>query len=535
MRELLKLLIVDDEFHVRNILKTCVNWQELGIKIIGEASGTVEALELVETTQPDIIFTDICMPGMDGIEFSKKVIENFPAIMIVIITGHEEFEYAQKGISLGVSGFILKPINDEEITKIIQKIQKRIHDIKEHNEDFERIKLQLEENKPYLKEKFLNELISNELSKDEIKDKLSFYELDFHDSSFEVACIQVFDDHGFGKSGEGDKLILETQTMNLIEESISQYKRLIIFFDNKQRIVIINNSNDYSLTAICESLIYMAQKHMKISVSIGIGQKQNKISAISSSYKQAKRALEYRVIIGNNRVVSYNDVNLASGKSKPFDYDKAESLSFFIMASMGKQAIKCIDTFYEDISTDGSTTMNSARVIASNVVSIILNAILELGMNVEEVYRDGRDPYSQIFELDTIPMVKRHLKNLITKTIVEINGVYTGKVANLIKNIQEFLNKNLNDSSISLTSIATHFHVNSSYLSRIFKKETAMTFMEYLMHIRMERAIMLIEGTDRKAYMISELVGISEPSYFSKCFKRYTGLSMTEYRAKNVE
>ena len=101
----LKVFIVDDEYLIRNLLKLRVHWERLGMKISGEASSAGEALELINEIQPDILFTDICMPSMDGIEFSRIVMERFPQIIIVVITGHEEFKYAQTSVKLGISDF----------------------------------------------------------------------------------------------------------------------------------------------------------------------------------------------------------------------------------------------------------------------------------------------------------------------------------------------------------------------------------------------------------------------------------------------
>ena len=122
----LKVLIVDDEYLIRNLLKLRINWDEYGMTVVGEASNAREALDMIDEYMPDIIFTDICMPYMDGIEFSKIALERYPDIKILILTGHDEFEYARRSIKIGVSDFILKPINVNEIEKSLLKLKKKI-------------------------------------------------------------------------------------------------------------------------------------------------------------------------------------------------------------------------------------------------------------------------------------------------------------------------------------------------------------------------------------------------------------------------
>jgi two-component system response regulator YesN len=175
----LRVLIVDDEYMVRGLLKRCIDWNEIGMEIIGEASGAQEALELTDKLSPDIIFTDICMPYIDGIELSRLVFEKYPNIKIVILTGYEEFEYAKKSLKLGIADFLLKPINDDEIRKSALDMKEKIEAERSHSNEYNRLKTLLEENRPYLKEKFLNEFIRGDMSEAEIFEKQAYFDLNF--------------------------------------------------------------------------------------------------------------------------------------------------------------------------------------------------------------------------------------------------------------------------------------------------------------------------------------------------------------------
>lgn len=122
----LKVLIVDDEHLIRNLLRMRIDWVAQGMEIVGEAANAEEAMVLVEQLQPDIIFTDIYMPKIDGIEFSEQVLAIFPHIKIVIVTGHDEFEYARRSIKIGVFEFILKPIRPAELLQVTSKLRQKI-------------------------------------------------------------------------------------------------------------------------------------------------------------------------------------------------------------------------------------------------------------------------------------------------------------------------------------------------------------------------------------------------------------------------
>ena len=121
-RNLLKVLIVDDEQNTRNLLKLCIDWDSLGMDIIGDADSGIEALDIMQETKPDIVLTDIEMPYMDGLMLSKQIMSQFIDVYVVILTAHEQFSYAQQAITIGVSDFILKPIDPELITNTLKKL-----------------------------------------------------------------------------------------------------------------------------------------------------------------------------------------------------------------------------------------------------------------------------------------------------------------------------------------------------------------------------------------------------------------------------
>ncbi|WKL04623.1 response regulator [Paenibacillus amylolyticus] len=137
--EPLKVLIVDDEYLIRNLLRMRIDWKQQGMTIIGEASDAEEALNQVELLRPDIVFTDIYMPKMDGIELSGILMERYPNIKIVVVTGHDEFEYARQSVKLGISDFILKPIRASELLQVTAKLRVAIE--QEIGREYELMKL----------------------------------------------------------------------------------------------------------------------------------------------------------------------------------------------------------------------------------------------------------------------------------------------------------------------------------------------------------------------------------------------------------
>ncbi|MBE5828726.1 MAG: response regulator [Butyrivibrio sp.] len=117
-----KVLIVDDEKYVRMGIKSDTDWALIGCEVVGEASNGLEALEVAETTRPDLVVSDIRMPKMDGIELAEKLIEKYPGVKVIFLTAYNEFEYARQAVRIGVSDYLLKPFSDGELEGSIQRL-----------------------------------------------------------------------------------------------------------------------------------------------------------------------------------------------------------------------------------------------------------------------------------------------------------------------------------------------------------------------------------------------------------------------------
>ena len=192
-QQLLKVLIVDDEYLIRNLLRMRVDWQQQGMHIVGEASNAAEALEQVELLHPDIVFTDIYMPSMDGIELSGLILERYPSVKIVVVTGHDEFEYARQSVKLGISDFILKPIRATELLQVTTKLRAAIE--QERGREYELIKLreEMKRSLPYLKERFVNQWLQGVLHEEEVREQVRFFGIPISSRILEaqVAVIEI--------------------------------------------------------------------------------------------------------------------------------------------------------------------------------------------------------------------------------------------------------------------------------------------------------------------------------------------------------
>jgi two-component system response regulator YesN len=527
-REFLNVLLIDDERLIRDLLRRCISWSEMRMRIVGEAGTAEEALELVDRLVPDIIFTDICMPAMDGIEFSRQVLLKYPFIKIVIVTGYDEFDYAKRSIKAGVSDFILKPIDDEEISRVLKNLKNRIRVEKAQQDEYRRVKKQLEENLPYLRERFLNELLINKITEAQFYKQLGYYQIEVQSSFYQAAVVEmVFSGNDVG---EEERLMLRFRVMEQIKVMMKDEKCYQFFFDPNQRIVVLyNGALEQEMLGCCEHIQNTILKQYPISFGVGIGTSRCS-NEIRDTYREACEALKYQILLGKNQIICFADINLETSAQSNFQDESLDMFSFYLKAGLELQALESLKDLYRMNDENKTCDIETIRVAAVHVIAIIFKVLAEAGANIAEIREDTSDPYAVVFRMDTYPEVKIFLENLTRQTIQTIQLLRNRKANKAVKEIESYLIQHYADPELSLADVAKAHFLNPSYLSRIFKQNNGQTFVEYLTRIRMEKAIRLLTETNLKAYEIAERVGITNPYYFSICFKKFTGKSVHEYK-----
>ncbi len=527
--ELLKMVIIDDERLVRDLLKRCISWEDIGITIVGESSNAIEGLELVDRLLPDIIFTDICMPVMDGLEFSRKVAEKHPRIRTIVLTGHEEFEYAKKGIKVGIADFLLKPINDDEIRKTALMVKEKILKERSQIDEYDRLKEQLQQNLPFLKEKLFNEMIQSKVDPCIIEERLSFFNIGTKDDIYQIAAMEVSYAEEDECGEEERELILKIRCWELTEQYFVNDSYVNVFLDNSRRIIILSNESAIDLWECCDAIKSMLINRLKCFVFIGVGNAYNALDEIYISYKEACDALKYRSIVGENQVVSFFDISWSGEKKLNFNNELLENFCFYLKSTLKDKTEELVSEAFLEART-AFVSIEEVRVFACNFIANILNVLIESKIRQEEVFEANAQPFETVFRLDTLPKAEEFIKQISFKAIQAINSLQGKKARKIIQDVREYIDCNYTQPGLSFSEVAKKFYVNLSYLSRTFKEETGLTFVDYLNKLRMEKAIKLLNSTDKKAYEIAEEVGISDSHYFSVCFKKYTGLSVNDFR-----
>lgn len=520
--EAIKVLIVDDEHLERALIRLGIDWNNNGFEIVGEADSGQTALELVEEIKPDIVFTDICMPFMDGLELTSKLRDNYPEIKVVIITGHREFDYAKRAIRYGVNEFLLKPIKSEEILKVACQLKNEIFKEKEVVQEYAALKKQVNQSKDILKEKFILQLLNAKFNEDEVYSKLEDFNLQYLNNEVQCFCIRISKD--FVKSN--------IEIEETLRQAMGDQRWYEFVFTSETEIAVLigNISSIRDINGLYDRVLNELIEGLQCGITIGIGSMQHSISGLPQAFKEAMEAVKARVIYGRNQVIHYKYINTSNVSiSNIFEVDWKE-LSFHLKNGIKDKVTGFIQSYISKVAELGNIEITTVRMLCTNIVSVLTTVLNDMGKKFSDVFEPDYDIYAKVGAIDTLQDAAIVLKEFAERLTDFINNSKGKKINELVERAKEYIEQNYTNAELNLGDIAAKLYVNQSYLSRIFKAETGESTVDYISKLRINKSIEYMATTNLKAYEIAEKVGINDSHYFSICFKKYTGQSVNEYK-----
>lgn len=531
-----KLLLVDDEQIVRrNIIKK-IDWERYGFSIAGEAENGREALEIIEVTNLDVIITDIEMPLMNGLELSKIIREKYPLIKIVLLTGFDEFKYAQQAINLNVMEYILKPISAESLGKVLVKLKNQIDKQISDMEDIKVLKEHYFASLPVMKINFFNTLIRNKLSEEEVLSKADYLGMELREKQFAAVVVNICKrSMCLGTFSKEDDELVRFAVQNTAEEIITRRNLGFVFLHDNYVIILcsstVKNKRMFfnEIFNALEEIRQSIEKFIKLLVVFGVGKICTSAEHIKESFSSALAALDYRFADTNNRVIYIEDLEPHIGHKISFDEAKERTLISNLKIGTENQICETIDMLFKEIA-DIKASLNECQIYLMEILSTIIKTANMLEIDINVVFGNNPKLFDEILRFDNIDEVKEWFKAICVKMLNQIAKKRQSSCSALVDKAKKYINDNYGDSELSLNSVSNYLHISPSYFGAIFKNELGETFVNFLLKIRMEKARDLLSTTAMKSFEIAEKVGYSQQHYFSYSFKKHYGVSPNEFR-----
>lgn len=266
-----RVLLADDEEEIRTGISRKIDWASLGFALVGEAGNGEEALELAEQLRPDVVLTDIKMPFLDGLELCRRLRVSLPGARLVVFSGFDDFEYARQAMSMGVSEYILKPINAPELRQVLEKLREQLDRQRLERRDMETLRRRYEESLPVLRELFYTRLLSGQLRPEQVQDRAARYEIDLPQGLWTAALVHV---DGPGDEGERDELLL-LSVQSFLEKHFALAgcaARVVLYGDMTALLVHLDREDRlYPLLEELERLSRLSQSYLGLRLTTGVG------------------------------------------------------------------------------------------------------------------------------------------------------------------------------------------------------------------------------------------------------------------------
>ena len=537
-----KLLIVEDEVWEREGLANFISWSAYNIDVVGTATNGQQGLQMAKKYLPDIIITDIRMPIMDGLELSREVKVFLPKCKIIVITGHNDFQYAKDAIHIGVSDFLLKPVRKEELLKTINKAKTGLHIENRQEEYLSELKFKLTECEYKERERFLLNILNSTCKYGE--DLLDSERRMFSSCSQNAVAVVIrfdgfvdYQETGYNKAPDHFKDFYKK-----VREVVGNRGLTAERYMEKREIVICLPLRNEGRNEV-NTLIHRIQQHKgdikNSDYIIGVGSLSNTVSDFVKSYNQAQTVLNRIFFLRDTNIFYYDD--LLSG-----DEDIEASVCNFLHSApdYSKRILKAV------ISLDGNEVIAltgeffnfiyNNPVDKSLVCSFLAGIISELsillfanGITIDNEFNFGGDIIERFNNCIKLEQVQRYIQRVLIYANCFFEKKRKNKEEFIIDDVMNIINNDYRE-NIGLEVIAQRLGISPNYLGGLFKKYVGKRFTEVLTSVRMKKAEELLLSGEDNIVDIAKAVGYDNISYFCTIFKKTHGISPMEYREKNA-
>lgn len=526
---MIRTLITDDEYWVCQLICDLIDWNSYGFEIIGQASNGEEALRIILEEKPELVFTDIKMPGISGLELVERCHLQSPLTKFVIISGHSEFEYAKSALNNGVLGYLLKPVEAEDLVGLLTKIKNTL--ISQYQNTLEHMQLQqqLSENTLRLKEQYFMTLLNqinliDTLPLPLINSKCGSH---FGDGQFQVYQYILDAPSSLGSYDTAldfiaSKIYSEVTELCMETVVIKQQTSLICLTnflpDKGQKINKVFRDIFYSIKHNIPSI-----PDCSITLGIGCVTEHN----ISRSFTTASDSIHARIKLGGNRIIDFSNVHYEDVPiGKLFLSNDKQMLKDYILkrSEASPQDIlgQILDRNFHDQLSNPSLIMKLIRSIIEYIYSVPIAENIDITgyMPLEAALHttEGLSTSEQIIRF--IVSLLENFKELCTPADLSDSAA---------RKVKDYIDAHFAE-EVFLSSLSEIVHLNSKYISDLFRKEYDITITDYIAKKRMEEAKQLLLRSDLPISEISEQVGYHDPKYFTRLFKRLNGISPAQFR-----
>lgn len=525
------VFIVDDEIIVREGIREKIDWERTPFTLAGEAGDGEIALSMIQDIKPDILITDIKMPFMDGLELARLVKKIQPWIRIIILSGHDEFEYAKKAISIGVEEYILKPFSSEDLLSSLTKVAQKIDAEKIQLDDLKHLKMQLESNITADREKFLTRLVLGNISTEEAVQCAAELKLDIT-GRYYVVCVC-----GIRSEAENFSELYKIKS-RLMDLALNFDAVTGFSFSLEKFIFILRRTSadtiEEDVYSLAEAVLHQTVDNPACTIAIAFGTTVDRMSSITQSYSAAEKILEDRGSLSRkNCILNGEDSVEDSGaniKGKTLSIGGGDPLADRLRYATISDVDAIINEFINLLGDNADQFDIIASYLVVDIIVAISTIISENGSTIQVQMPEVLKREFVTHAVSSRDTFISEMHRVIEDVIKFRDSKARTRYSDAILRAKKYISEHYADPDICLHSVADEIAFSPNHFSAVFSQECGMTFIEYLTKVRIDQAKKLLRTTKKKSADICYDAGFNDPHYFSFIFKKTTGSTPREYR-----
>lgn len=532
----MKVLIADDEVLVRIGVRTSVDWNALGLQLVGEASDGCSALELAEKEKPDIVITDIKMPGMDGISLIKTLKKKYPEICIIVLSGYDDLELVKGALKAGAYDYILKLSLEESglmniLTQVKAELEMNGAEDKVQNDRGKQENVStVSENYDsllYSLVKYSEKIILSQI------DPVSSFEWAFDFSVkkrivyLKVENERQIDERLLGKDREK---YFESVTQVIRQTMLSNQKYEIIRTEPYEWVLLLSAGLDErAVIKLCEMLEDSLRLYFDISAVFGISREFGDIGSCTEHFLRAKNCVEEKYFDPQRWIFLEKDRgDFSENRVQFFSKEKEERLLQLLELAEQERILELLEEIFENIEKSRTISIDAAQDAIREILFIFVRFMKTRG-GYDQILYESESIYKKLESMQTFSDVKNWCYEMVEMICSRTREVMWQEGNLEIQKVKEYIQEHITD-VITLGELAEHVNMNEAYLSSRFSKKMGISITRYITEKRINLAKKYLKTTSSRIYEIGMMVGYDNEHYFSRIFKKITGVTPVEYR-----
>lgn len=543
---MLKMVVADDDVLVLETIGGMFEWETFGIQIVGFAKDGEEALRLCEVHQPHILLTDIKMPLISGLEVAMALREQQKDIRIMIISGVQDFDFARTALEIKVEGYILKPIQVDEVSRVIRKVVGSIQLDLNKEQMLSGMRRQIQEHHSQMRDIFLRNLIEgNYTCEKEVEDKLTYFGIDWKIDRQAVVAVLTIDHYAetVRDKGELDKQLLSFAVIKVAGDVLENYGNGYAVMLSENRFALLldgKRQRSVSHIDIGREVVDNLQSLLSISASMGIGNAADTLLELGYSYENACQVVSQKFYRGTGVILAAEDI-LCEG-----DYERIEYSSWFAKLFTLRSTLltelkhgdsdrlqQCLTQLFDLLSQKKVFGTEYVRSMCTELAASVCHLFYDLDFEKSHEKIDPKEIINQVLLADTVHDMKTVIADACSLYIEIYVTQYQNRHSDLVNRVVHIIDQRYME-NLTIGSIANEVFVTQNYICLIFKREMGITLNTYLTKVRLSEACRLLTDTQLKIWQIAQLTGYENTHYFSTVFKKTIGMQPLQYRQQDM-